>query len=107
MKRFNAIYNNGEVELIDKPDSTEPTKVFVLFPDENTEIRALRGAKKSKSPIDYSSIISKSAISTTFQTCPSIFSHIFLGTGIFGGMAKRRLKRSAPMPTHFCNLQNI
>ena len=56
MKRFNAIYNNGEVELIDKPDSTEPTKVFVLFPDENTEIRALRGAKKSKSPIDYSAI---------------------------------------------------
>ena len=56
MKRFNAIYNNGEVELIDKPDSTKPTKVFVLFPDENTEIRALRGAKKSKSPIDYSAI---------------------------------------------------
>jgi len=56
MKRFNAIYNKGEVELIEKPDSSEPTKVFVLFPEKNTEIRALRGAKKSKSPIDYSAI---------------------------------------------------
>ncbi len=56
MKRFNAIYSNGEVELIEKPNSTEPTKVFVLFPDEDTEIRALRGAKKSNEPIDYSAI---------------------------------------------------
>ncbi len=55
MKAIKGVYQNGTIELEEKPVTKDPLEVLVIFPEPRKRIAKLRGAFKGQS-IDYRAI---------------------------------------------------
>jgi len=52
MNAIKVIYHNGVIELIEKPETKEPSEVLVIFPDKRKKIAKIGGIFK-KYDINY------------------------------------------------------
>ena len=52
MNAIKVIYHNGVIELIEKPETQEPSEVLVIFPDKRKKIAKIGGIFK-KYDINY------------------------------------------------------
>jgi hypothetical protein len=55
MNAIKGFYNNGKVELLEKPQNVENSEVLVIFPDTNKGIVKINGLFKNQN-IDYDQI---------------------------------------------------
>jgi len=55
MKAIKGVYQNGTIELEEKPATKDPLEVLVIFPEPRKRIAKIRGAFKGQS-INYRAI---------------------------------------------------
>ncbi len=55
MKALKGIYNNGMIDMPEKPKYKEPIEVIVIFPEKNKRVKKIGGLFKN-ADIDYEQI---------------------------------------------------